>query len=139
MRAQVSRADVSRWSACELPDHCHDLVGMTFNLHLVPRPGDSAIGGDEECASLGGHAQNFACAVGIDDGLVRIRDHRERELELIDEPLLYLGLVGRDAHDQGVQGLQLGAMRLEVLGFVGSTRGVGPGVEVHHHPLPVVL
>jgi len=72
----------------ELPDRRYHLIGVPFDFHLVPCAGDDAIGSDEERPPLRRHAEHLPGAVCVDDRLVRVGNHREGELELVDEPLL---------------------------------------------------
>ena len=126
-RAFVEPCDPHPRSSASSPDGRNDVVGMALHLHLRPYVGDLALGVDQERLPFRREPQHLPRTEGVDDDLLGVGDHREGHPELVDELALDLRLVRTDAHNEGVQGLQVGLVLLEVLRFVGSTRRVRPG------------
>jgi apolipoprotein D and lipocalin family protein len=73
-------------------------------------------------------------AVGRGDGLRRIRDEREAQLERAGELALAVEAITADADDLGVPRAQLRQGRLEPARFESSARGERLGEEVEHDP-----
>ena len=112
---------------------------MAFNPNLRPDCGNPAIGVYEERAASGRHTQNRTGTVRSNDLLRSVWNHRERQFELIDELLLYSWLICAYAHHEGVEGLELRTVLLEVLRLVGSTRGICAGIKVDRDPLALLI
>ena len=110
---------------------------MSLDAHTGPHPGDSPIGCDQKRLSFGRHSQNLSGTIRVDDALTGVRDHRERELEFVDEPALGVRLVSTDSDNRGSEQIELRLPILEVLGLVRSTGRVCTRVEIHRHPAPL--
>jgi hypothetical protein len=118
------------------------VLAVEVLVNLGPDLDDLAGGGDEE-GLAGGELHDAVVldgdAVGIDDFVVRIGEELEGEALLGAEALVAVRGVEGDAENDGVGGLELIKIGLEVVGFAGASLGLVLGVEVEDDPLALVF
>src|SRR5579863_496510 len=112
---------------------------MNRRIHLGPLLDDLSAGVDKEGVAHGdGHLAEVAeRAVLIDDLVRRVSEQAEGQAFLGAELLVAIGRVDADAEDDGVVGVILGLVALEVVRLDGAALGHVLGVEVEHDPLAV--
>jgi hypothetical protein len=119
-------------------DFGQDVGAVNVGIDLLPDLDDLAFGGDEEGVAGGelhlatGHDGD---AVGIDDFVVGVGEHLEVEGVLGAPGFVALDGIEADAEDDGVEGVVLIEVTLEVVGLDGATLGLVLGVEVEDDPL----
>lgn len=111
---------------------------MTVHAYVLPHGGNPTIRIDYKCRALGRNPEHLPDAERLDNRPVYVGDHGKGQAELLYELSLALGLVCTHANHGGVDGLKGEFVRLEVLRFMRSTRGVRTRVEVDNHPLPAL-
>jgi hypothetical protein len=119
-----------------------DVGAVDVGIDLLPDLDDLAGGRDEEGLALCelhvsvGHERD---TVGIDDLVIGIGEKFEAEGVLGAPCLVTLDGVEADAEDDGVQGVVLGHVTLEVVGLDGAACGLVLRVEVKDDPLALVV
>jgi hypothetical protein len=119
-------------------DFGEDVGAVDVGIDLLPDLDDLAVGRDEEGVTGGelhvsvGHQGH---AVGIDDFMVGVGEHLEVEGVLGAPGFVAFDGIEADTEDDGVEGMILIEVALEVVGFNGASLGLIFGVEVENHPL----
>ncbi len=113
---------------------------MLGGLHLFEEGGDFAVGADDESGALCSHVRFTVHtffdpnAVGLNDGLVRVAEEREREIEFLDEFLVAFGGIDADAKDVSAFG-EIAPRVADAAGLGSASRRVVFGIEVEHDGL----
>jgi len=123
-------------------DFGQDVGAVDVGIDLLPDLDDLAGGRDEEGVAGGklhvsmGHERD---TVGVDNLMVGVGEELEAEGVFRAPRFVAFNGVEAYAEDDCVEGVVLGHVALEVVGFDGATLGLVLGVEVEDDPLAFVV